>query len=113
MSRIHSMGMGLAFGNVTGAESQSIFFRSFRPRFVKLAHAATQTAERSPRRQDQIKALERVARENNCEIIAEGIRTKHEKQLCRQLGCHFGQGPLFGDPQQLEAWAHADRPRKR
>lgn len=111
--RIQEMGMELAFDNVTGADSQPVFSRSFRPRFVKLARAVTRTAERSHQRQRQIKALDRVAKDSGCEIIADGVRTKDEIVLCRQLGCRFGQGPLYGAPQPLDALAHARRPKRR
>jgi len=109
---IQEMGMDLAVDNVTGADSQAIFSRTFPPRFVKLAQALTRAAEHSHPRQKQIKALERAAKDNGCELIADGVRTKDETVLFRQLGCRFGQGPLYGGPQPLDILAQVVPPKR-
>lgn len=36
-------------------------------------------------------------------VIAEGVETKEEAQLARELGCHLGQGYFYGRPMNLEA----------
>ncbi len=110
---IQEMGMDLAVDDVTGADILPIFSRTFRPRFVKLAQAVTRAAERSHPRQKQIKALERAAKDNACELIADGVRTKDETVLLRQMGCRFGQGPLYGGPQPLDSLAQVVPPKRR
>lgn len=41
-------------------------------------------------------------------IISEGIETEAQKQFFIELGCHYGQGYLFGKPNTLDTFIHKD-----
>ena len=49
------------------------------------------------------RAIAQLAGALELEIIAEGIESDQEVEVLRQLGCHMGQGFLFGRPMAPEA----------
>ena len=49
------------------------------------------------------RAIAQLAGALELEIIAEGIESDQEVEVLRQLGCHMGQGYLFGRPMAPEA----------
>ena len=50
-----------------------------------------------------LKAVVALAGQLGLTVTAEGIETEHECELLRDLGCHFGQGYLFGRPVDADA----------
>lgn len=54
-----------------------------------------------------------LGRNLNLTVIAEGIESETQAQLLRQMGCHEGQGYLYGVPmisQQLVQWIESREP---
>jgi EAL domain-containing protein (putative c-di-GMP-specific phosphodiesterase class I) len=45
-----------------------------------------------------VRVLVETARSKGTQVIAEGIETEPVAELCWELGCHLGQGYLFGRP---------------
>ena len=50
-----------------------------------------------------LKAVVALAAQLELTVTAEGIETAHECELLKDLGCHFGQGYLFGRPADADA----------
>ncbi len=44
-----------------------------------------------------------LARVLGLDVVAEGIETREQYRLLRQLGCRFGQGYLFARPLNAKA----------
>jgi EAL domain-containing protein (putative c-di-GMP-specific phosphodiesterase class I) len=50
-----------------------------------------------------VRTIVELARVLGMDVVAEGIETREQDALLRQLGCRFGQGFLFSRPQPAEA----------
>ena len=50
-----------------------------------------------------LKAVVALAEQLELTVTAEGIETAQECELIKDLGCHFGQGYLFGRPADADA----------
>jgi EAL domain-containing protein (putative c-di-GMP-specific phosphodiesterase class I) len=53
---------------------------------------------RNTPRQDMVSAVLRVVASLGTRVIAEGIETLEVAEMCREIGCHLGQGYYFGRP---------------
>ena len=70
------------------------------PDFLKFDRSLIQHIDRaSPSRRSLVQGLVKMALELDIRLIAEGIETVAEANICRDLGFSFGQGYLFGDPE--------------
>jgi EAL domain-containing protein (putative c-di-GMP-specific phosphodiesterase class I) len=58
--------------------------------------------DRSTQRQQQIQALVEASRDIGVQLIADGVHTENEAQMCASLGCKFGQGDHFGRAQTID-----------
>ena len=54
--------------------------------------------DRNPRARGVLRTIIALGRTLGLPVTAEGIETEHECELLKDLGCHFGQGYLFGRP---------------
>jgi len=50
-----------------------------------------------------VRTIIELARVLGMDVVAEGIETREQYQLLKQLGCRFGQGYLFARPMSAEA----------
>jgi EAL domain-containing protein (putative c-di-GMP-specific phosphodiesterase class I) len=50
-----------------------------------------------------VRTIIELARVLGLDVVAEGIETREQYRLLRQLGCRFGQGYLFARPLSAEA----------
>ena len=98
---LNGLGMGLAYDDFGAGQSRLAELAEVPPDFIKLDRKLVQGIDGSPARQELVRALNQVLRDLNVQCIAEGIETQGEAQVCRDLGCQFGQGFLFGRPQPL------------
>ncbi len=73
-----------------------------RPDYVKLDRALVRSIDRDPARRALASSLASFARETGSTLIAEGIETREELSVLRELGVGLGQGYLLGRPERLE-----------
>jgi len=50
-----------------------------------------------------VRTIIELARVMGMDVVAEGIETREQYRLLRQMGCRFGQGYLFARPMSAEA----------
>jgi len=79
------------------------------PDLVKLDIGLVRGVNVDPGRQALVIAMGHFARAAGCHLIAEGIETADEAATLRSLGVQFGQGFLFGAPQQADAFVTVAR----
>jgi EAL domain-containing protein (putative c-di-GMP-specific phosphodiesterase class I) len=53
--------------------------------------------------QQIVKTIIELARVLGMEVVAEGIETREQHHLLRQMGCRYGQGFLYARPLSPEA----------
>jgi EAL domain-containing protein (putative c-di-GMP-specific phosphodiesterase class I)/CRP-like cAMP-binding protein len=69
---------------------------------LKVDRSFVKNLVEDPSSQVVVKSIIQMANGLKKPIIAEGIETEEQKKLLTALGCHFGQGYLFGKPMSLE-----------
>ncbi len=62
------------------------YLRALRPDYVKIDRDIVREAEHDSRIRHSFKAMVRLVLELNCKIIAEGIETSAQAELCREIG---------------------------
>ncbi|MBK5964923.1 GGDEF domain-containing protein [Thiocystis minor] len=58
-----------------------------------------------------VQALIAMAQALDLEILADGVRTDEQRQLLLTIGCHQGQGALFGEPLFRPHFEHESAPK--
>jgi len=73
------------------------------PEFIKMDRSMVSGVDLDPARQEVLTALLTVAKKMGAQVIGEGLDTLEELAMLGELGIHFGQGWLFGQPTPLRA----------
>ncbi len=79
------------------------------PDFIKLDRGLVSGIDVDPVRRALAAALVTFAAETGAQIVAEGVETKDELMVLRQLGLRYAQGFYLGRPAKLDAIALARR----
>jgi EAL domain-containing protein (putative c-di-GMP-specific phosphodiesterase class I) len=79
------------------------------PDYLKLAPSMFKSIHSGADRQRQVQLIVRASQELNCAVIATGIDSEADLEVCRNLGCTLAQGDLFGSPQTVASLIHASR----
>jgi EAL domain-containing protein (putative c-di-GMP-specific phosphodiesterase class I) len=108
--RMRALGVGLAFDDFGAGQTRLAELAEVPPDFVKLDMKLIRGIDQSRARQELVHALARIASDLGVQVIAEGVETPREAETCLELGCHLGQGFLFGRPQPLSASSLATLP---
>jgi EAL domain-containing protein (putative c-di-GMP-specific phosphodiesterase class I) len=85
------------------------------PDYLKLAPSLFGSVHSSPERQRQVQLIVKASQDLNVAVIATGIDTETDLDVCQSLECTLAQGKLFGMPQTVASLIHASRtpPRER
>jgi EAL domain-containing protein (putative c-di-GMP-specific phosphodiesterase class I) len=105
---LRQLGIGLAFDDFGAGQSRLAQLVEAAPDFVKLDMQLIRGIDQSPPRQDLVRALCDVATNLNVRMIAEGVETQSEADVCRELGCVYAQGYLFGHPSSVGTYLMAN-----
>ena len=65
---------------------------------VKVDKSFVQAMEADESARAIIQAVVGIANAMQMTVVAEGVETEKQMKLCRELGCDYGQGYLFGKP---------------
>jgi EAL domain-containing protein (putative c-di-GMP-specific phosphodiesterase class I) len=99
--RLHELGLRLAYDDFGAGQSRLTALADVPPDFVKLDRSLIRGLHQAQGRQELVRALTRVSTDLGIRLIAEGIETPEEAEVCLALGCHFAQGYFFGHPQPV------------
>jgi EAL domain-containing protein (putative c-di-GMP-specific phosphodiesterase class I) len=95
------MGIGLAYDDFGTGQARLSELADVPPDYVKLDKTLVRGLHLAHPRQELVRALTRVSTDLGIHLIAEGIETMEEAEICLELGCHFGQGYLLGRPEPV------------
>ena len=75
------------------------------PEYVKIDRSMVAGVDRDSTKQNVLVALLTLAEQMGSRVIGEGLGRLEELEMLQQLGIHFGQGWLFGQPTPMSARA--------
>jgi EAL domain-containing protein (putative c-di-GMP-specific phosphodiesterase class I) len=96
--KLEELGIELAYDDFGAGQARLLELVECPPHFLKLDKGLIRGIVSSRQCQDLVRALLAATRGTGTQVIAEGIETEPVAELCRELGCHLGQGYLFGRP---------------
>ncbi|PTD96407.1 EAL domain-containing protein [Pseudothauera lacus] len=91
-------GVGLALDDFGDGRSSLRLWAQLKPELVKLDKFFVRGIHQDSRKVEVIRAILKLAEAFGTPIVAEGIEEAAELGVLRDLGCHYGQGYLFGKP---------------
>ncbi len=105
MKRLHKIldyyrerGAGTAVDDMGAGFSSLEYLTALRPDYVKLDRELVVQAEHKPSARQSLDIIIEQAKQLGIQVIAEGIETDSQMQMCRDAGVDFMQGFLFGQP---------------
>jgi EAL domain-containing protein (putative c-di-GMP-specific phosphodiesterase class I) len=91
-------GFGLAYDDFGIGQSRLLELTDVPPDYLKLDISLTQGMQSNRPRLEMVSAVLRVVAALGTRVIAEGIECAEVAGMCRDIGCHLGQGFFFGHP---------------
>ncbi len=110
---IHKLGLQLAYDDFGAGQARLMELAEMPPEFLKLDMKLVRDIHLIKSRQQLIQALTHVSTELGVEVIAEGVESSEEENVCRSLGCGFGQGFFFAQPQAAGTFRPISRQARR
>ncbi|MGI4791719.1 MAG: EAL domain-containing protein [Janthinobacterium lividum] len=105
MKRLHkildyyrSRGAGTAVDDMGSGFASLEYLTALRPDYVKLDRDLVVRAEHTPSARHDLDIIISKAGKLDIKVIAEGIETESQMQMCLEAGVDFMQGFLFGRP---------------
>jgi EAL domain-containing protein (putative c-di-GMP-specific phosphodiesterase class I) len=102
-TNLANLGMEFAYLGFVAGQSRLMELAEVAPRFIKLDMRLTRGIDQSPPRQEITRALIHAAKELGVQVIADGVETGAEADVCAALGCTLAQGFLFGRARPAKA----------
>jgi EAL domain-containing protein (putative c-di-GMP-specific phosphodiesterase class I) len=108
LARLRAQGLRFAIDDVGAGFSSLRHVVALRPDFIKLDIALTLGVERDNVRTALVATMVSFAQRASTTVIAEGIETRAQLEVLRQLGVEYGQGFLLGRPGPMPDWQPTD-----
>jgi len=103
---LRDLGIRTAYYGFAGNRAQIAEKSAIAPNFLLLAPSLTVGIHRHADRQRQVQAIARACQETGCQPIATGLQTDDDARVCREMGCRYGQGGVFGPVARADVLAH-------
>ena len=95
MAQLHDMGIGVALDDFGTGYSSLSYLTLWSPRVIKIDRSFVSPTLESEHTQVVLETIISLGLKLDTTVLAEGIETKTQLGLLRQLGCRLGQGFLF------------------
>ncbi|MEX0679305.1 MAG: EAL domain-containing protein [Pirellulales bacterium] len=89
----------VAYDGFASGKARVTEHKEVAPDFLKLAPSMFKSIRQGADRQRQVKLIVRAGQDIHSSVIATGIDTSADLEVCRELGCTLAQGNLLGQPQ--------------
>jgi len=100
-ARLKEADIDLAYDDFGVGQSRFLELAEIPPDYIKLDMSLIRNIDSAVSRRQVVQGLCHLIRDRGTKLIAEGIETPEEATVCHNLGCHFGQGYLFGRPREI------------
>jgi EAL domain-containing protein (putative c-di-GMP-specific phosphodiesterase class I) len=104
LENFKQLGFLIAVDDIGAGHSGLEKIAHLNPRYLKFDMQLVRGIDQSNVKREMARALKNFADRMESKIIAEGIETKGEQQVCVDLGIDFGQGYLLYRPAPLETF---------
>jgi EAL domain-containing protein (putative c-di-GMP-specific phosphodiesterase class I) len=94
-------GFQLAIDDFGSGCSSLAYLQRFEFNYVKIAKSLVEATWDASNKRDLCAAIVSLGHAMDVELVAEGIATTEQCHRLAGLGCHWGQGSLFGRPMEL------------
>lgn len=105
MKRLRALGVGLSIDDFGTGYANLRYLEELPISELKIDRSFVRGIAQSRSKSIIVEALVRLSHELGFQIVAEGIETPEECARLRDLGCHHGQGFLFGKAIDPDAFA--------
>ncbi len=89
------LGVEFAYDDFGAGQTRLLELTEVPPHYLKIDKTLIYGIDTAKPRQEMVAAILKVAETLGVRVIAEGIESVQAAEVCRQLGCHLGQGYLF------------------
>ena len=96
-----ALGVECAYDDFGAGQTRLLELTEVPPHYLKIDKTLIFGIDTAKPRQEMVSAILKVAETLGVRVIAEGIESLEAAEVCRQLGCHLGQGYLFHPPESL------------
>jgi len=103
LDELRAMGLHLSIDDFGTGYSSLAALQQFPVGTLKIDQSFVQQAGTSSDSATLVRTIVEMGRSLELEVVAEGIETADQLAYLRGLGCHLGQGRLFGDPMEADA----------
>ncbi|MHB2170144.1 EAL domain-containing protein [Alsobacter sp. R-9] len=98
LERLSTLGVGLALDDFGTGYCSLAYIKRFPIKVVKLDKSFIRDLPADAHSVAIVQAVAAIADALDLEVVAEGIETQEQRAAASLLGCHVGQGWLFGRP---------------
>lgn len=97
----HDLGVSIALDDVTSSYGTIQFCAGLAPRWIKVDSQITRGVASDPQRRAILKLVAQVARSASVGLIAEGIESAEDLDVCVEEGVFAAQGYFLGRPTRI------------
>ncbi len=101
LARCHAVGMPVALDDFGTGFSNLGPLLTLDFDQIKLDASFVRALDR-PRGRSVVGVVVAMTRALDCDLVAEGVETREQREALHRLGCRYAQGWLVGRPQPLE-----------
>jgi EAL domain-containing protein (putative c-di-GMP-specific phosphodiesterase class I) len=100
IDHLRGLGVRFAFDDIGVAYSHLPWIDKVRPSFLKVSQHFGTSFERDSAKTKIVANIQSLAQAFDCEVIVEGIEEKETAAAAIEMGIRYGQGFLFGRPDE-------------
>jgi EAL domain-containing protein (putative c-di-GMP-specific phosphodiesterase class I) len=104
MLRLKNIGVSFAIDDFGTGYSSLSYLKRLPIDTLKIDRSFVRDLESDPSDREIVQTILNIARSLHVSVIAEGVETKMQWLLLRQMGCRIFQGYLFARPMPLDAF---------
>jgi EAL domain-containing protein (putative c-di-GMP-specific phosphodiesterase class I) len=99
LTQLREAGIRVAYDGYASGKAQILEREDVSPDFLKLAPSIFRGIHRGGERQRLVRSIVQISHDIDCLVIAAGVDSLVDLEVCRELGCTLAQGELLGPPQ--------------